>query len=90
MIDLASSKCNVIFSGSIPSGTASSIRFIDCAMSDHVPARIASARAMLTTGSSQYQRVVFDGYGHQDVFNGALASRDTYPAVLKHLKDVNA
>ncbi len=41
-------------------------------------------------GPSQYQRVVFDGYGHQDVFNGALAYRDTYPAVLKHLKDVNA
>jgi cholesterol oxidase len=41
-------------------------------------------------GGSLYQHVVFDGYGHQDVFNGALASRDTYPAVLKHLKDVNA
>ena len=41
-------------------------------------------------GGSLYQHVVFDGYGHQDVFNGARAYRDTYPAVLKHLKDVNA
>ena len=41
-------------------------------------------------GPSQYRHVIFGGYGHQDVFNGALAYRDTYPAVLKHLKDVNA
>jgi cholesterol oxidase len=39
---------------------------------------------------SLYRRVVFDRYGHQDVFNGASAYRDTFPAVLKHLKDVNA
>ena len=37
-----------------------------------------------------FRRVVFDGYGHQDVFIGADAVRDTYPAVLDHLERVNA
>jgi hypothetical protein len=34
--------------------------------------------------------VEFADYGHQDVFNGALSARDTFPAVLEHLRRVNA
>jgi cholesterol oxidase len=41
-------------------------------------------------GSADYDRVVFDDYGHQDVLNGARASVDTYPAFLAHLQRVNA
>jgi cholesterol oxidase len=41
-------------------------------------------------GPGDYRRTVVDDYGHQDVFNGALAGRDTYPTVLNHLKWVNA
>ncbi len=39
---------------------------------------------------TDYERVVFDDYGHQDVLNGARSALDTYPAVLAHLKRVNA
>jgi hypothetical protein len=41
-------------------------------------------------GEADYRRVEFADYGHQDVFNGALSARDTFPAVLEHLRRVNA
>jgi cholesterol oxidase len=41
-------------------------------------------------GPGDYDRVVFDDYGHQDLLNGARAAADTYPAFLDHLKRVNA
>ncbi len=41
-------------------------------------------------GPANYERVVFDDYGHQDVLNGARAAADTYPAFLAHLARVNA
>jgi cholesterol oxidase len=37
-------------------------------------------------GTEQVRRVVIDGYGHQDVFIGANAARDTFPVVLEHLE----
>ncbi|HXR53407.1 MAG TPA: hypothetical protein VN793_00025, partial [Acidimicrobiales bacterium] len=41
-------------------------------------------------GQDPVRRVVLDGYGHQDVFIGAEAARDTFPTVLEHLEHVNA
>ena len=41
-------------------------------------------------GPDLFRRVVIKGYGHQDVFIGAQASRDTFPTVLEHLDRVNA
>ena len=41
-------------------------------------------------GPANYERVVFDDYGHQDLLNGARSSVDTYPAFLAHLRRVNA
>jgi cholesterol oxidase len=41
-------------------------------------------------GPEDYHRKVIDDYGHQDVFNGANAVRDTFPMVLEHLRWVNA
>jgi cholesterol oxidase len=41
-------------------------------------------------GADNYRRTVIDGYGHQDVFDGAAAARDVFPAVLDHLRWVNA
>jgi cholesterol oxidase len=41
-------------------------------------------------GPDTYRRQVIDGYGHQDIFNGAAAVRDSYPYVLDHLQWVNA
>jgi cholesterol oxidase len=41
-------------------------------------------------GPDPFRRVVLDGYGHQDVFIGAEAARDTFPTVLEHLERVNA
>jgi len=37
-------------------------------------------------GTEQVRRVVVDGYGHQDIFIGANAARDTFPNVLAHLE----
>jgi cholesterol oxidase len=37
-------------------------------------------------GTEQVRRVVVDGYGHQDIFIGANAARDTFPHVLAHLE----
>jgi cholesterol oxidase len=41
-------------------------------------------------GGDLFRRVVLDGYGHQDVFIGAEAARDTFPTVLEHLERANA
>ena len=41
-------------------------------------------------GEADYRCVEFADYGHQDVFNGALSARDTFPAVLEHLRRVGA
>lgn len=41
-------------------------------------------------GPADYRRLVYPGYGHQDVFNGTLAARDTYPSVVDHLRRVGA
>jgi len=56
------------------------------------PASTERTFALLTTrlGRDQFRRVVFDGYGHQDVFIGAEVARDTFPEVLAHLERVNA
>jgi len=56
------------------------------------PASTERTFALLTTrlGGDQFRRVVFDGYGHQDVFIGAEGARDTFPEVLAHLERVNA
>jgi cholesterol oxidase len=40
--------------------------------------------------SELYRRFVYKNYGHQDVFNGALAYKDTFPSVIEHLQRVNA
>jgi cholesterol oxidase len=57
-----------------------------------VPESTARTHSHLTErlGEDLFRRVVFDGYGHQDVFIGAEAARDTFPAVLDHLERVNA
>ncbi len=56
------------------------------------PASTERTHSHLTSnlGEDLFRRVVFDGYGHQDVFIGADAVRDTFPAVLDHLERVNA
>jgi cholesterol oxidase len=41
-------------------------------------------------GGEIVRRVVFDDYGHQDVFIGAEAARDVFPTILDHLDRVNA
>jgi hypothetical protein len=41
-------------------------------------------------GGDTCRRVVFNGYGHQDVFIGASAARDTFPSFLAHLEWANA
>jgi cholesterol oxidase len=41
-------------------------------------------------GGDLCRRVVIDDYGHQDVFIGAAAWRDVFPAILEHLDRVNA
>jgi cholesterol oxidase len=41
-------------------------------------------------GDDNYRRKVIAGYGHQDVFSGAMSARDTFPTVLDHLQWVNA
>jgi hypothetical protein len=41
-------------------------------------------------GGNTCRRVVFDGYGHQDVLIGASAARDTFPSFLAHLDWANA
>ena len=57
-----------------------------------VPASTERTHACLVDnlGGDLFRRVVVDGYGHQDVFIGADAARDTFPAVLDHLERVNA
>ena len=56
------------------------------------PASTERTHSLLTgnLGEDLFRRVVFEGYGHQDVFIGADAVRDTFPAVLDHLERVNA
>ena len=56
------------------------------------PASTERTHSYLTCnlGEDLFRRVVFDGDGHQDVFIGADAVRDTFPAVLDHLERVNA
>ena len=41
-------------------------------------------------GDELYHRRLYPDYGHQDVFNGALAVRHTYPSVVEHLQRVGA
>ncbi len=41
-------------------------------------------------GPDDYDRVVFEDYGHQDVLDGARAAADTYPAFRDHLRRVDA
>jgi cholesterol oxidase len=41
-------------------------------------------------GGEMVRRVVFDDYGHQDVFIGAEAAGDVFPTILDHLDRVNA
>ncbi len=41
-------------------------------------------------GAEQYRIVVVPDYGHQDVFQGTEAPRDTFPYVLEHLDRVGA
>lgn len=41
-------------------------------------------------GAGTCRRVVFDGYGHQDVLIGASAARDTFPSFVAHLDWANA
>ncbi len=41
-------------------------------------------------GPGLYRRFVYEDYGHQDVFNGARAFKDTFPSVVEHLQRVNA
>ncbi len=57
-----------------------------------VPESTERTYSLLVTelGQDLFRRVVFDGYGHQDVLIGAQAPRDTFPTVLEHLDRVNA
>jgi cholesterol oxidase len=41
-------------------------------------------------GGDQFRRVVFDDYGHQDVFIGAEVAHDVFPTILEHLERVGA
>jgi cholesterol oxidase len=41
-------------------------------------------------GGDLYRRVVFDDYGHQDVFIGAEVAKDVFPTILEHLDTVRA
>jgi cholesterol oxidase len=41
-------------------------------------------------GGKHYHRYVYPNYGHQDVFNGALAYKDTFPSVVEHLRRAGA
>jgi cholesterol oxidase len=41
-------------------------------------------------GGDTCRRVVFDGYGHQDVLIGASAAHDTFPSFVAHLDWANA
>ena len=41
-------------------------------------------------GGDLFRRVVFDDYGHQDVFMGAESVRDVFPDILAHLDRANA
>ena len=41
-------------------------------------------------GEDLIRRVVFEDYGHQDVFIGAETARDVFPTILEHLERVNA
>jgi len=41
-------------------------------------------------GPGPFRRIVYEGYGHQDVFNGATAVRDTFPSVVEHLRRAGA
>lgn len=46
----------------------------------------SEAALVAAVGRARVRRVVLDGYGHQDVFIGARAADDTFPAVVDHLE----